>query len=173
MKNEEILSKYTKEQLIELIEIYSKNWLALDGVWFQSVEKKLGMDEAMYHDAEAWKRFTVIEAKRIKEFLKLPEKAGLEGLAQALRLRFYANLNEDKIEVDGNELIYTMVKCRVQTARERKGMPFHPCKSVGMIEYSEFARTIDSRISCEALSCFPDIIDDSCCCKWKFILNEV
>jgi len=173
MKNEEILSKYTKEQLIELIEIYSKNWLALDGVWFQSIEKKLGMDEAMYHDAEAWKRFTVIEAKRIKEFLKLPEQAGLEGLAQALRLRFYANLNEDKIEINGNELIYTMVKCRVQTARERKGMPFHPCKSVGIIEYSEFARTIDSRISCEALSCFPDITDDSCCCKWKFTLNDV
>lgn len=171
MKNDEILSKYTKEQLIELIEIYSKNWLALDGVWFQSVEKKLGMDEAMYHDAEAWKRFTVIEAKRIKEFLKLPEQAGLEGLAQALRLRFYANLNEDKIEINGNELIYTMVKCRVQTARERKGMPFHPCKSVGIIEYSEFARTIDSRIACEALSCFPDITDDTCCCKWKFTLN--
>lgn len=171
MKNDEILSKYTKEQLIELIEIYSKNWLALDGVWFQSIEKKRGMDEAMYHDAEAWKRFTVIEAKRIKEFLKLPEQAGLEGLAQALRLRFYANLNEDKIEINGNELIYTMVKCRVQTARERKGMPFHPCKSVGIIEYSEFVRTIDSRIACEALSCFPDITDDTCCCKWKFTLN--
>lgn len=171
MKNAETLSEYSKDQLIELIEIYAKNWLALDGVWFQSVETKSGMDEAMYHDAEAWKRFTVIEAKRIKEFLKLPEQAGLEGLAQALKLRFYASLNEDKIEINGNELIYTMVRCRVQTARERKGMPFHPCKSVGIIEYSGFAKTIDSRITCEVLSCYPDITDDTCCCKWKFVLN--
>ncbi len=57
MKNE-LLQSLPKEKLIQLIEDYSKNWLAMDGVWFQSVEQKLGMDEAMYHDAEAWRRFT-------------------------------------------------------------------------------------------------------------------
>lgn len=93
----EHLSALGKEDLIRLIEIYSKNWLALDGVWFQSVERKRGMDEAMEHDAEAWRRFTVIEARRIKTFLGLPEHAGLEGLAAALRLRFYANLNTARI----------------------------------------------------------------------------
>ena len=170
MHNHENLNKYTKEELIELIEIYSKNWLAMDGVWFQSIEQKSGMDEAMYHDAEAWRRFTVIEAKRIKEFLKLPDNSGVEGLAEALKLRFYANINEDKIEIDGNTLIYTSVNCRVQRARERKGMPFHPCKSVGIIEYSGFAKVIDERFVCECVSCYPDIMDKSCCCKWKFTI---
>lgn len=172
MNNCENLSAFSKDELIELIEIYSKNWLAMDGVWFQSVERKLGMDEAMFHDAEAWKRFTVIEAKRIKEFLKLPDNSGIDGLAKALRLRFYANINEDKIEIEGNSLTYTSVNCRVQRARERKGMPFHPCKSVGIIEYSGFAETIDSRFVCECISCYPDITDNSCCCKWKFILTD-
>ena len=40
MNNEETLSALTKEELMELIEIYSKNWLAMDGVWFQSIERK-------------------------------------------------------------------------------------------------------------------------------------
>lgn len=172
MNNNKNLSRYSKEELIELIKIYSKNWLALDGVWFQSVERKLGMDEAMYHDAEAWERFTVIEAKRIKEFLKLSDYPAIEGLAKALRLRFYANINEDKIVIEGNTLTYCAVNCRIQTARKRKGMPFHPCKSVGLIEYSGFAKAIDNRFSCECVSCYPDITDDSCCCKWKFTLNE-
>ncbi len=172
MNNRENLSAFSKDELIELIEIYSKNWLAMDGVWFQSIERKLGMDEAMFHDAEAWKRFTVIEAKRIKEFLKLPDNSGIDGLAKALRLRFYANINEDKIEIDGNSLTYTSVNCRVQRARERKGMPFHPCKSVGIIEYSGFAETIDSRFVCECISCYPDITDNSCCCKWNFVLTD-
>ena len=88
------LAELSKEQLLELIELYAKNWLAHDGVWFQSIERKFGMAEAMYHDEEAWKRFTVIEAKRIKEFLQLPENPGLEGLEQALHYRFYGNLNE-------------------------------------------------------------------------------
>lgn len=172
MNNRELLSEYSKDELIELIEIYSKNWLAMDGVWFQSVEQKLGMDEAMYHDAKAWERFTVIEAKRIKEFLKLSERAGIEGLAKALKLRFYANINKEIIEIYGDTLIYTSVNCRVQRARERKRMPFHPCKSVGIIEYSGFAKTIDDRFVCECISCYPDITDNSCCCKWKFTLSS-
>ncbi len=31
------LERFSKEELIRLIEDYSKNWLAMDGVWFQSV----------------------------------------------------------------------------------------------------------------------------------------
>lgn len=172
MNNKETLNNLSKEELIELIEIYSKNWLALDGVWFQSVEQKFGMDEAMFHDVEVWKRYTVIEAKRIKEFLRLPEHAGLKGLAKALELRYYGNINEyDLIYKDG-KLVYRHVDCRVQTARKRKGMPFHPCKPVGVVEYSGFASVIDSRIRCRCLSCYPDVTDESVCCSWEFSLES-
>lgn len=149
MINEENLASLSKEQLIELIEIYAKNWLALDGVWFQSVERREGMEEAIYHDLEAWKRFTVIEAKRIKAFLQLPEQAGTDGLARALRYRFYANLNRSEIVKDEKTLVYRVIECRVQTARSRKGMCWHPCKTVGIEEYSGFARVIDSRFRCD------------------------
>lgn len=166
------LDKLSREELLELIDIYAKNWLALDGVWFQSIERTEGMDAAMYHDGQAWERFTAIEAKRLKAFLGLGEHPGLEGLEKALSLRFYANLNEATAEYADGALIYTMKKCRVQTARERKGMPWHPCKSVGLAEYAGFARGIDERIACECLSCYPDVADDTCCCKWAFRLQE-
>ena len=166
------LDNLSRDQLCQLIEIYSKNWLALDGVWFQSIEQKLGMDEAMEHDANAWRRFTIIEAKRIKEFLNIPEHAGLEGLRQALSLRFYANLNKHEIIINDNTLLYRTLECRVQTARSRKGMPFHPCKPVGIIEYTGFAKVIDNRFTCECISCYPDITDEKCNCLWKFTLND-
>lgn len=171
MKNKS-LEKLSREQLIQLIELYSKNWLAMDGVWFQSVEQKSGMNEAMEHDANAWSRFTVIEAKKLKAFLGLPERPGLEGLAKALELRFYANINKDEIILKGNTLTYRTLECRVQNARKRKGMAFHPCKPVGVIEYSGFAKAIDDRITCRALSCYPDITDDTYCCAWEFTLQE-
>ena len=79
MKEDMALRSLSREQLEELLEIYAKNWLAMDGVWFQSVEASHGMEEAMKHDAAAWERFTVIEARRLKAFLQLPEQAGLEG----------------------------------------------------------------------------------------------
>lgn len=172
MAYSKLLEEMSREQLMELIEIYSKNWLAMDGVWFQSIERAYGMEDAMYHDVEIWKQFTVIEARKIKAFLGLEEHPGLEGLAKALSLRFYAHINDDSIEIEGNRLIYTMIDCRVQTARKRKGMEFHPCKSVGVVEYGEFARTIDDRITTNCVSCYPDITDESCCCRWEFVLNE-
>ncbi len=172
MVNKETLQKLSKNELITLIEAYSKNWLAMDGLWFQSLENKYGMQEAMCRDEEVWTYFTAIEAKRIKEFLNLEEYPGLQGLEKALKLRFYANINRDELIIKDNTLIYSTLECRVQTARLRKNMPYHPCKSVGIIEYSEFAKIIDKRIVCDCISCYPDITDESCCCKWKFTLIE-
>ena len=167
----EILKSLSREQLEELLAIYAKNLIALDGTWFQSVERDEGMDAAMHHDREAWRRFSVSEARRIKAFLELDEHPGIEGLHQALLLRCQSAANVDEVSVDGDELVYRIVDCRVQNARERKGMGFHPCKSVGVVEYGVFAAAIDDRIECECLSCFPEIEDDTCNCAWKFTLR--
>lgn len=172
MNNPE-LEALTKAQLIELIELYAKNWLAMDGVWFQSVEAKYGMDEAMEHNTCAWKRFTVIEAKRIKQFLGLPERPGLAGLARALQFRFYGNLNTHETVWQEGRLIYRNFDCRVQTARLRKGMPLHPCKVTAVHEYSGFAAAIDDRIRCRCISCYPDVNEESPTgCAWEFWIPE-
>lgn len=96
------ISNLNKEELLRLIETYAKNWLAMDGVWFQSIEDKFGVPEAIEHDKSAWRRFAVIEANRIKEFLMLPEQTGLKGLAEALKYRMYADINEDEIIYKGH-----------------------------------------------------------------------
>lgn len=75
------------------------------------------MDAAIYHDERAWKQSTVIEAKRIKQFLKLEEHHGLESMEKALSVRFYAHINEATFEYADGKLIYTMKKYRVQTVR--------------------------------------------------------
>ena len=172
MNHRELLRQFDKEQLIDFIELFSKNLIAMDGVWFQSIEKKFGMEEAMEHDCNIWQTFAAIEAKRIKAFLNLPEHSGLKGLAAALPYRYNAMVNNDDIILSEDVLYYRVVTCRVQTARARKGMEFHPCKQAGIIEYTEFAKAIDDRIICNCISCFPDVTDHQCCCAWKFSLQE-
>lgn len=167
-----ILETLSKEQLIELVHIFSKNMSALDGVWFQSVESKFGMDEAMYHDCNVWKRYSDSEGKRIKKFLKLSDHPGVEGLKQALAYRFNEFLNDTEIIIKDNTLIYRVNNCRVQTARSRKGMPFHPCLSAGLMEYTYFALAIDDRFICEPISCYPQVSDPTCACAWKFTLDK-
>lgn len=167
-----LLESLSREELIALCGDYAKNWLAMDGLWFQSAERRRGMDEAMEMDVEVWRSYTVIEAKRIKALLKLPDQAGLEGLAKALNMRMYSWLNRDEVVIEGNTLTYRVNTCRVQAARSRKNMEWHPCRSVGLVEYDGFAKTIDSRFSTECVSCYPQITDQTCACCWRFTLNE-
>ena len=89
-----------------------------------------------------------------------------------MAFRLYANLNEDEVILEGNTLLYRTLECRVQRARARKGMEYHPCKPVGLIEYAGFAKEIDSRITCRCVSCYPEITDQSCACAWQFTLEE-
>lgn len=150
--------------------MYAKNAIALDGVWFQAVEKDLSMETAMRYDVEAWDRFGLTEGRRIKKFLGLGDRPGLEGLAATLPLRFQSTANEYSIVVEDNAVTYRIEECRVQKARLDKGLGYHPCKEVGVIEHPSFARAIDNRITCECVSCFPDVTDDTCSCSWRFSL---
>ncbi len=149
---------------------FAKNWLAHDGLWFQAVEKQFGIDKAIELDREAWEKFTVIEAKRIMARHQIPENGGLERLKKALGLRLYAFINVQEIrnETD-NSFEFYMVDCRVQSARRRKQMPLFPCKSVGIVEYSGFAKTIDPKIKTECIACPPDeAAGEEFYCGWRY-----
>lgn len=162
-----------KEELYELTQNFAKNWLAHDGCWFLAIEKEKGMDLAIEMDRQAWQMFTVVEAKRIMKFLDLPSNSGISGLARALKFRMYSLLNEDIVEIlDEKILRYWVKTCRVQQTRRRKNLPDFPCKSVGIVEYSFFAKTIDDRFETECISCPPEITNDDYYCIWEFILNS-
>ena len=78
------LKEMSKDELLGLIEINSKNWLAEDGVWFRAMEKRHGMADAKECNDLCWSHFSPYEAMRIKILLGLPESPGLEGLKKAL-----------------------------------------------------------------------------------------
>ncbi len=167
------LNDFSREQLLELLEDASKLWLAHDGLWFQAVERTHGMDEAIKLDAEAWERFTVIEAKRIMKRQGIAEGGGLPALMHALRFRLYAYVNEQEIlQEDEHKIVFRMKNCRVQAARRRKGLPDFPCKPVGLVEYAGFAHTIDPRISTRCLCCPPDEHPPETFCAWEFTISD-
>ena len=98
---------------------------------------------------------------------------GIPALAQALGLRLYAWINRQEIvEQTDDRLVFRMNDCRVQAARKRKGLPDFPCKPVGLVEYSGFAKTIDPRIETRCIGCPPDAHPDEWYCAWEFTLKE-
>lgn len=163
----------SKEQLLELLQDAAKNWLAHDGLWFQQVENKCDMATAIELDANAWKQFTQIEAKRIMKRLHMKPGGGIPALIQALAFRLYAFINIQELsEVTAKRCIFRMVNCRVQSARKRKGLPDFPCKPVGIIEYEYFAKTIDPRIKTHCIACPPDPHPEDFYCSWEFTIKD-
>ncbi len=167
------LKDYERELLIGLLEDAAKLWLAHDGIWFQAVEGRFGLRAAIELDAEAWGRFSPLEAKRIKRRLGLPERGGTDSLVAALDHRLYSHINRQTVELVGRHtVVLRMHTCRVQAARERKGLEPFPCREVGIVEYASFASTIDPRFSTRCLTCPPDPKPEDHYCAWEFTLVE-
>lgn len=161
------------EKLEALKTRVAKNWLVNDGVWFQAIENKEGMNEAKRCNDSCWAHFSPFEAHSIKELLGLSKNPGLAGLKKALGFRVYACINSQSFSEESDKsFIFQMNKCRVQDARKRKGLDDYPCKSAGLVEYSYFAKAIDSRINTECIGCPPDKHPDEWYCAWKFSLEE-
>ncbi len=164
-----LLRSLDKDELVRIIVDDAKNWLAHDGLWFQAVERAHGMEAALAADRAAWERFTVLEARRIMERLDLRPGGGLPALAACLKHRLYARLNTQEVSLLTDErLVFVMRDCRVQSARRRKGLPDHPCKSVGLVEYAGFAKAVDPRLRTRCIHCPPDDHPDDAWCAWEF-----
>ena len=160
-----------EKRLLSLKEKIAANWLANDGIWFQAIEFTEGMQEAKRCNDACWTIFSPFEAWTIKRFLSLSDKPGLEGLKKALGFRLYAAINKQSIEDETpDSIIFRMNDCRVQSARKRKGLDDYPCKSAGIVEYTTFAESIDTRIRTECIGCPPDDHPEEWYCAWRFTI---
>jgi hypothetical protein len=159
----------TREQLLRALEMFARNWLAHDGCWFLAAEERHGLEQAIALDERAWAQFAAVEARRIMSTFEIPAGGGLEALEKALGLRMYSLINQQHSEwsADRTSLRFYMDVCRVQETRRRKGLPDFPCKSVGIIEFETFARTVDARIQTTCLHCPPEAPEGKYC-AWEF-----
>jgi hypothetical protein len=162
-----------REQLLEALEMFAKNWLAHDGCWFLAAEERLGLEAAIELDARAWGRFAEAEARRIMAAFGVPAGGGLPALERALGLRMYSLINQQHVEWDADRgrLRFTMDVCRVQETRRRKGLPDFPCRSVGEVEFATFARTVDPGLRTTCVHCPPGA-PPGAYCAWEFELVE-
>ena len=168
----EHLKDFSRDELLKLIDVHAKNWLAHDGCWFLAADEKYGFEAAIELDTRAVGLFSVAEARRIMKAFDIPEAGGLDALEKALRYRLYATVNPQAIErPDERMLVFKMLECRVHAARHRKGLADFPCKPVGTVEYTKFAETVDARIITRCLQCPPDSTQGSgFVCGWEFTM---
>ena len=151
------LDALTREELIELLEITAKDLIALDGTWFQSLEREQGMDAAMEHDRTAWRRFVPSEARRLKKLLGLSDSCGPRDSPRRCSLRCTSLANEWEIrwEDDGSLAFPHHRLPRAKRPQAARAWTFIPAKASASWNTPAFAAGLDDRIQCECVAATP------------------
>jgi len=164
------LESLSKEELLKCVDMLSKNLLTLDGYWFLGIEDRYGQEVAIDIDREAWERYAVSEARRVKAFLNITEGT-LDDMEKAVQLVSIAPVSAVEVERRPNSVIYTVRNCRPQAARMKSGRGEFPCKPVGIAHLSAFAREINPKFKTRCIRCPPDEHTRDAWCSWEFYLE--
>lgn len=160
------LRQLTKDELVDLIEEYTKLYITLDGLWFLSVENRYGHDVAAKLDVEVWKSLSQREAKRIRNKRKIAG-SGIEAVIEAFKFRPNFLIKEYEVIREGNKAIFRVTKCRSLHAMERDKREVSSCIMVLENTYPEFVRAIDSNVKFRVLKAPPRKSADETCCEFE------
>ncbi|MFC1968490.1 DUF6125 family protein [Chloroflexota bacterium] len=162
------LESLPRETLLKVIKIFSRNWVTVDGLWFQHVEEEFGLDAALRLDLKMWERQSTIEAKRIKNTLGLTGEGPLTVMTAINFMTGAVCFPPYEYEERSAEMvIFGTPGCLPQEARKRNGRGEFPCKAVGMTHFSNYAKVIDPRVKVRCIFCPPDPHPEDMWCKWE------
>jgi hypothetical protein len=170
--DEKTLLDLPKETLVKLIQVYSRNWITVDGLWFTNVEDRFGTDVAVELDLKMWKVQAAIEAKRLLQIFGPGEKS-LRDVLNIIDALTFSNIFTFEVEnMDSEKAVVCYSHCPMQEARVKQGRREFPCKDVGIACYGTVAKVISPEIELKCIYCPPDKHPDDCWCKWEFYFSS-
>ena len=156
------------QELVRLVRLLSRNWLTLDGNWFDLVERRFGLQVALELDVQMWRRQARIEARRIqREFLE--GLRGLEAVLRAMGLMSWAFADVDYVveRQEGSALV-TFRRCHPQEARRRAGKGEFPCREAGRAWREALCEVLAPELKVVCHFCPPGPHPEEAWCRWEF-----
>ena len=168
--DEKALQALPKETLIKLIQIYSRNWITLDGLWFSNVENRFGTDVAVELDIEMWKTVAAVETKRLLKIFGPGEKSP-QGVLKIIDAMTFSALFTFEVErVDHERAVFYYSHCPMQETRVKQGRGEFPCRDTGIACFGISAKIINPEMELKCIFCPPGDHPDDCWCKWELYL---
>jgi hypothetical protein len=167
-------SDFSPETLAELLKLYAKLYIALDGLWYLSVKQRLGDKEALASDIEVWESNCKYQMARIKRQLKIRGN-DVVALMKAIQLSPWMLIMKSKIEIKNkNNAIITVTYCPTLDALEQegKGREDEICNIVEPKILKAYASFFNPDIEVKCLKSLPRKSRDDICCQWEFSLRS-
>lgn len=111
--------KLTHEQLMDIAQ-YA--FVRMDGAWFLAMAKKFGIETAWEMDVEAWKQFSYVFGKNLRNNY-IPNPVWPESFLDAMDIfSKVLKIEGREISVEGNQIIVRITDCETQKAIAKAGV---------------------------------------------------
>jgi hypothetical protein len=168
---EERLSKFSKAQLIDFIDMLQKNWWNLQNNWILHINTEYGEEAAVKADGRCFSANAKVQMHRLKKMLGL--KDDLQSLIDAMVLStIWANGDYDLSRIDERTFRIKVTNCYQQVRRLEDGLGEFGCKPAGVAICEAAVKVIHPEASFKCLVCPPDQHPKDVWCEWEFRLPK-
>jgi len=164
------LEDFSSETLRELLRLYSKLYMGLDGFWYLTVMEKFGNDAALDCDIKVWDKAGRYEMKNVTRQLNIQGNDAV-AFMKALQLSPWYWTVKSQVEiVDPNTAILTVTDCPTLNALEKEGggRENEICKIAEPIILKAYASFFNPDVEVTCLQSPPRESQDDIACKWQF-----
>jgi len=168
------LEALSKTELVELVGLYSRLFLAVDGFWYLAVKELVSEDMATACDLWVWDRYSPYELKRLIQ-LRSIKGNDLKAFAKCFGFStWFSNLAYEFTEEAVNKLTLTVLECPTLQALEREGTGRENtiCRQVDPKLFQMYIQSFNPRGKAVPIELPPRMSGASVCCRWEFIIEE-
>ncbi|MBW1785839.1 MAG: hypothetical protein JRK53_04360 [Deltaproteobacteria bacterium] len=165
----ERLSKLSKEQLLEFIDMFQKNWWNLQNNYILYLNTEYGEDAAVKADGVCFTANAKVQMYRLKKLFGL--KDDIPSIIDAMVLStIWANGDFEVYDVTENSFKLKVTNCYQQVRRLEEGMGEFSCKPAGFAIADAAAKVINPSAEVKCLVCPPDPHPEDVWCDWEFTI---
>ena len=164
------LDNFSRESLLDLLRLYSKIYMGVDGFWYLTVMEKYGNDEALDCDVKVWEQAARYEMKNVSRQMNI-QGNDAEAFMKALQLSPWYWTVKAQIEVaDPQNAILTITNCPTLNALEKEngGRENQICKIVEPKIFKAYAAYFNPDVEVTCLKAPPRDNPADIACKWHF-----
>ncbi len=109
----------TNEQIMDIAQ---HAFIRMDGAWFLAMAKKFGIETAWEMDVEAWKQFSYVFGKNLRNNY-IPNPVWPESFLDAMDIfSKVLKIEGRNVSVSGNQIIVRITECETQKAIAKAGV---------------------------------------------------
>ena len=167
-------SDFSHSALADLLALYCKLYMAMDGFWYLTVKEKISNEEALACDIQTWEKACKYEMAKITKQLNI-QGNDVVALMKAIQVTPWMRQTQFEIEVkDENNAVLVVTHCPTLIALEKEGegRENEICNMVDQKLFKYYASFFNPDIEVKSLKLPPRKSKDEICCRWEFRLES-